>query len=324
MNANVPNPRILLVEDSIFYSKTLANFLAKLPCSLEITRDYSQAKELLTKKKFDLGIFNLTAGKEKDAGFEFISSFRAQNPGKEIIFLTDENIDDFIEKIAEYQVSCILAKPIRRDEFLSLINKLFHKGDRDKLFGLGNYLIDARPIEKIEIFKTRQIPEVIGRIFDYAEQVEFTLTNKYLAKLVINEMLVNALYHSHGYTKEKLNQETIELPHGQKVEISFSRDETRFGVSITDFMGTLSKKRILETIRDIVLENRLLASGEFPVAEIFDKVKTSGRGIEIVRRFSGEFIYIIEKGRRTEAILIFDSILEKDDIHTSIKVLEVE
>ena len=108
------------------------------------------------------------------------------------------------------------------------------------------------------------------------------------------------------------------------MEIEVGHDENRFGIAITDFKGNLSRKRILEALESLEKQHRAdLLFDQKDSLNISDVFKQHGRGIDIVRKNSGEYYFVIEKGRRTQAIIVFDKLFEKDDEFTSIKIIEV-
>jgi hypothetical protein len=58
-------------------------------------------------------------------------------------------------------------------------------------------------------------------------------------------------------------------------------------------------------------------------ADISEFISESGRGIDLVRKLSGEYYFIIKKNSRTEIILIFkksDKPVESDS--SSLKIIE--
>lgn len=320
--SNQPNQiKILLVEDSSFYSKVLQNFLENLGVQVDSAQDFDNALAKILEKKYEIAIISISVGKNQ--GFELVPVFQNQNPGKEAILLAEEIVDRYIEEVIHLNVSNILSKPIKKDEFQILVNRILHKEERKKIFGLRNCLIRPEKIFSVEIRDSHSISRVLRQIFETAQKEGFTFTDEFIARLVLTEMLTNAIYHSHGFTREKLASQPVELPEGKKVDIHFGRDETRFGISVTDYMGILTRKKVLESISLISRQNSLLQNKSLQETDVIKEVQSHGRGIEIIRKFSGEYNYIIEKGVKTEGTIIFDSIFDKDAKHASLKIMEI-
>ncbi len=313
------NFSVLVVEPSELYQKVLNRILTKGNHSTMLCRTYDEAVSRIDDNNFDIIISETDLNGEK--GFELIDY--VQNSGKKVpfIFVTDRNVDDYFKYIVEKQVSNILPKPVKRDELLLLMEKLVTK---QNLFGLKNYLIDAVEIKSLKVSKTSEIAASVDKILDYSVLSGFSFPNLLIIKLIFIEMLSNALYHSHGYSKEKKEGKYIELKEGRFVGIEYGFDKTRFGISIADSMGKLTQKHILNTLGELIerektIQNFLEKGRKIPISYLSE----SGRGIDLTRRLSGEAYFILHRQHRTEIVIIFDSDYHKDDNLGSLKIIEI-
>ncbi|HOG63848.1 MAG TPA: hypothetical protein PLM00_00090 [Spirochaetota bacterium] len=255
---------------------------------------------------------------EKTA-FDLLSGIRAEHPLIPVVVFCDEDIGGYLDRLAEYERVNVLARPFTREELLFFMDKLLYQ---DHAFGLEHYLKAGAVVQRFILKSTTEVRERIEETLGLASEWGFDFDYDFKIDLVLHELFLNAIYHAHGYEDEKKQGVPVTLPDAVRVEVEVGHDENRFGVTITDFCGNLTRSRILESLRTLEQQKsveRLLAEGR-SISDIF---RQHGRGIDIVRKNSGEYYFVIERGRRTQVVIIFDKHFEKDDQNASIKVLEV-
>ncbi len=311
--------RILLVEHNHFYMGVLYNFLTKLGARVCTAQDFPTAIEHLEGNELDLAIIDVTRG-VSDFGLKLVWEVQAKHPHATIVLLADGSIDPYLEEMASLKVGILFSKPVKKDEFSQLIRKLIHKKD---LFGLENHLFNLESRHQFSVRSSDEISEVISSLLATAQQDGFPFVEPQIINLVLQETLINAVYHSHGFTTEKLERKPITLPEGYQVDVVCGKDQNRYGIAITDYKGTLTQEKVIKTMAHVVQQNQMVLDSLESGADITDFVRDHGRGLDLIRRFSGEYTYIIEKKVRTDAILIFDAVYEKDANYSSIKVIEV-
>jgi hypothetical protein len=137
-------------------------------------------------------------------------------------------------------------------------------------------------------------------------------------------MTINAVYHSHGFTREKEQRIPVFLPEGTSVDLFFGYSKDKFGISINDYCGKLTKMRILDSINKVIEQNQLILEAVETGEDITDFISETGRGIDLVRKLTGEYCFIIQENVRTEIILIFDKHYTNDhsEHYTSLKIIE--
>lgn len=271
-------------------------------------------------KAFDFDLVISEVELPGDNAFDLYEYIRENYPYIPVIMTTEKNIDTFFDRIFTQGIGNVLHKPLKESELLNLTEKLM---TLEKIFGLENYIPDITEHKKIRITKSEQIRRAIALIIDQVEKWGFTIAKKSTLNLILNEMAINAVYHSHGYTEEKLHRIPVDLDDGKFVDIHFCRNSDSYAISITDYNGKLSKEKILESINGVVTQNRLIEESFETGEDISDHISETGRGIDLVRRLSGEYYFIIRMDFRTEIILVFK---KSDQNHTpdksSLKIID--
>lgn len=309
---------ILIADGTDFYPEVTKKILTFGNHLYELVYSYEDALEKLKTNKFDLIMIDTEI--KNNNGFALLEYVQTNHPCLPYIMTTEHDIDKYIKPALDMQIGNMLVKPMKRDELLLLITRLVTK---EGIFGLENYVTEIENCERIKINKTSQINKTIEKVMKKSLDWGFSFPNINNIKLVLYEMVVNALYHSHGFTEEKMNRKHIELEKGKYVELAFGSNKTKFGVSITDFNGKLSKSSILSSISDLIVRDQkikeLIEKGEDFTSLVLDR----GRGLDITRKLAGEYQINIYKNKKTEIILLFDVDYYKDDNIGTIKIFEI-
>ncbi len=255
-----------------------------------------------------------------DNAFDLYEYIEENYPYIPTIMITDKNIDLFFERIFSQGIGNVLHKPVVRSEMLMLAEKLIKK---ENIFGLKNYFEHTDFLKKVRIKKSSQINKAINMIIDQMNDWGFSASDRTSLNLILNEMSINAVYHSHGLTAEKLKRKPVTLKEGQHVDLHFCKSGNSYGISITDYNGKLTREKILESINNVIIQNNLIEKAIETGEDITEFISESGRGIDLVRKLSGEYYFIIRKDFRTEIILIFsDKKNEAGEESSSLKIIE--
>ena len=237
-----------------------------------------------------------------------------------MIMISEKDIDSFFDFIFQEGIGNVLCKPIVKSELLNLSEKLITKKN---IFGLQNYMSDINEIKKIKITSSNRIQESISLVMDQIEKWGIKIENKVVLNLVLNEIIINAVYHSHGYTTEKEDRLQIKLKESEYVDISFARNEISYGISIADYMGKLSKMKILDSLHKAIKESQLILRAAETGEDISEAVSETGRGLDLLRKIAGDYCFIIKKDVRTEVIILFDSVKTNNaNKRSSLKIIE--
>ncbi len=137
---------------------------------------------------------------------------------------------------------------------------------------------------------------------------------------------IESLFDKHlQKVREKEERKAIILPDGKFVEIDFAFSESSLGISITDFNGTLTKNKILESMYKVVFQKKIIDKAVASGQDISSVISETGRGIELVRQLVSEYYFVINRQIRTDIILIFNSQHEFDTKKlTSLKIIEFD
>ncbi|HOP29437.1 MAG TPA: response regulator [Spirochaetota bacterium] len=290
----------ILVADISEYRKEIAEIYRGL--DYEITFCDSAFDAISKLKAFDFDLVISEVELPGDNAFDLYEYIRENYPYIPVIMMTGRNIDTFFSRIITRGIGNVLHKPVKKPELLKLTEKLI---TLENIFGLENYIQDIIDHKKIRITKSEHIRKAISLIIEQIENWNFNLTSKSTLNLMLNEMTINAVYHSHGLTKEKLHRTPVVLGEGKYVDIHFCRNRESYAISITDYNGKLTKEKILESINAVIIQNELIEKSFETGEDIADHISETGRGIDLVRKLSGEYYFIMKMNFRTEIILIF-------------------
>jgi len=309
----------VLIVDFSDYRDTAARIFLDEGYNVEVCESAFEAMSKLKAFDFDLVISEVEL--PGDNSFDLYNYMTSNYPYIPTIMTTDKNIDDFFENIFQEGIGNVLCKPLKERELLNLSEKLISKKN---IFGLSNYLDNIIEIKKIRINSSKQIQKAINMIFHEIIEWDFELKNKMALNLVLHEMAINAVYHSHGLTKEKEARLPVQLKEDQYVDIFFAKNERSYGISINDYRGKLSKTKILDSINKAIFQENLIIQAAETGEDISELVSETGRGIDLVRKLSGEYYFIIKKDVRTEIILIFnkEENNKKMTQQSSLKIIE--
>lgn len=233
------------------------------------------------------------------------------------IMITDKEIDTFFDKIFMQGIGNVLKIPVNMNEFTALVDKII---TRKNIFGLDNYVSNIINNNTIRITASKQIPSAVDSILATIQSWGFTIKNRSILYLILNEMIINAVYHSHGYTQEKEMRIPIELHDGQYVDVAFCHNSTTYAIAITDYQGTLTRGKILQSIHKAIEQEQLILKAAETGEDISDKISETGRGIDLMRKLASEFYFVIQPNKRTEIILLFESDSGKKS--SSLKIIE--
>ncbi len=308
----------VLVVDATGYGDTMEEVLSGAGYSVALADSAYDAISKLRAYDFDLVVSEVEL--PGDNAFDLHDYIKKYYPYIPAIMTTGKNIDTFFDRIFAEGIGNVLHKPLNAEQLLRLSDKLITKKN---IFGLENYIGNIREMKKIRVTGSLQIQKAIEMILSQIDGWGFRIENRMMLNLVLNEMAINAVYHSHGLTSEKERRIPVKLRQGQHVEMFFAAGETAYGISINDYNGKLSRERILKSINGVIVQDQLLAHAAATGENITEHISETGRGIDLVRKLCGEYYFVIKKGVRTEIIVIFeDDFVARDDAYTSLKIIE--
>jgi CheY-like chemotaxis protein len=307
----------VLVVDVSSYKDFVADIFREFGYNVEISESALGAISKLKASNFDLIVLEVELpGNNAFELYNYVSTYYPYIPK---MMITEKQIDNFFERIFQEGIGNVLCKPLVKEEVINLAEKLITKKN---IFGLQNYMKDIENINKIRISSSDKIQQSIGKALSLIEQWGFKIENKVVLKLVLNEVIINALYHSHGYKKEKEERKPIKLKKGEYVDLFLAKNNNGYGISINDYRGKLTKMTILENLNNAIKQSQLILKAFETGEEITDEISETGRGFDLLRKIAKDYYFIIKKDIRTEVILLFSNTKKELGNGTSLKIIE--
>ncbi len=314
---------ILVCDADPLYREISTTILSRGNYQVTQSNSLAHAIELIRNEKFEAALvdFNVLPRRQDRLNIGKIRTF-ISTTSIPVLFTTEENIDQYLELILHHGMNMVLSKPMKRRELLTALQKSIQKTE-ENCFGLENYLTEITEIRRMEIRRSTQIRTAIEKILKQVEEWGFPLTQKFEMDLVWQELLINALYHSHGYSEQKMQRMPIELPKPYFITVRYGYGGDQFAISIRDYAGTLTPVKIVDSLYLSVEQQTLLERSMKTGEDISNLVKEHGRGLDLVRRMVGEYYFVMQPGKSTEVVTVYERHYEKDDPFTSLKILEL-
>jgi CheY-like chemotaxis protein len=122
-NIEMPNARVMIVEDEVIITKNLEENLAEM--GFEIAGVFMSGEEALKqfqKFKPDVVLMDILLKGNID-GFEAAEKIMTEH-NIPVIFITGNSDEDTIERMRQCNICEYMLKPIEKNELVSLINKV--------------------------------------------------------------------------------------------------------------------------------------------------------------------------------------------------------
>lgn len=313
------SPKIVVFEPDGIYRTIIENILLKNNYKPYFTDSSAECKVVVDEVRPDIIILDIKAAKPND--FRILSDLKVLSRAP-ILLTTDESVDDYMPALGNKNVTIVLPKPLKGAEVARVLENLLTVDSR-VWFGIHNYLPGLRKLRKVRLKRSTQVRTCIKTILTEMRAWGFNFSHETEMDLVWQEILINAVYHAHGYTNEKKERVAIELPDPYEVEVTYGASENAFGIAVRDFMGTLTPEIIVTALRQTIEQQQLIERAAQTGEDISQIVLDRGRGIDLIRQLSGEYYFIIDPGNSTEVIIIYDRYYEKDDSVGSLKIFDL-
>ncbi len=307
----------ILVVDFTSSKEETAGLLRECGYTVDVSDSAFDAMAKL--KAFDYDLVLSEVDLPGDNAFELYNYIFSNYPYIPTIMVSSKEIDQYFDRIFEEGIGNVLCRPIDKTELMNLTRKLI---TQKNIFGLKNYMEDIEEVKKIRITSSNSIKKSIAKILKQIEDWGFVIENKVVLNLVLNEMIINAVYHSYGYTKEKEDRVQITLKKGEHVDVFFGKNRDCYGISIDDYVGALTKSKILESLHKSIMQSQLLIRAAEKGEEVTADISETGRGIDLMRKIAIDYYFIIKKGVRTEVVILFNRNKSAADKVTSLKIIE--
>jgi CheY-like chemotaxis protein/anti-sigma regulatory factor (Ser/Thr protein kinase) len=280
-------PTILIVDDERAIRMMLADYLED-DYTLLVAETGAEALSLLEKTPaVDLIISDINM--PGMSGIELLRIVRQKYPSIKQALITAYNVDEYIRLVKNECIANIIPKtvPFNFTELETVVAGLV----TGRIFGLKQHLLPASTILAEYCIKSsddgrtvrEQITELFIKQFGTAGDM----------RLVLDEIITNAVYHAPGTWKGGEKYRTfsdVTLKPDEYVRVECGYDQEKYAVAVTDGKGRLTKETVLDKL------GRQL-SGE-------GVLDNSGRGIHMSRLFADRMIINIDPKKKTEVILM--------------------
>jgi YesN/AraC family two-component response regulator len=285
-NMTENQPKILIVDDEEVIRNMLEDFLdEKYP-----VKSVANAQEALAQP--DLGSYSLVISDINMPGmpgYELLYQVKQKYPHMKTVLITAYNVDDYIRLAKKFSITNIITKtiPFNFNELKVVVDKLVS----GNIFGLDQHLNPG--YQTLATYRIRSSSEAKKVRGDIIQLFKKHIQDIGELKLVLDEIITNAIYHSPRTPegKEKYQEfAEITLQPEEHIIVNCGMDNEKYAVSVLDQQGKLSKETILYKI-----DRHINAEG------ILDD---SGRGIYLSRIFSDRLVVNIDPNKKTEVIII--------------------
>jgi len=278
--------KILIVDDEKLIRDMISDHLEG-KYQAETAENAEKALKLPHLASFDLVISDINM--PGMPGYELLKHIKEKFPKIKVVLITAYDVDDYIRMAKEHGICNIISKtvPFNFKEMDAVVDGLL-SGD---IFGLERYM--AKNFQKLKEYSIKSSADAKEVREDILKLFLGHVENTGELRLVLDEIVTNALYHSpkDGEGREKYKEfSNIQLAENEFITITCAIDDEKYGVSIADNQGTLSKNTVLYKI-----DRHIRGEG------VLDD---SGRGIFMSRIFADRLLVNIDPGKRTEMIIL--------------------
>lgn len=222
-------------------------------------------------------------------GYDLLRTVKEYFPNVKTALITAYNTDDYVRLAKQNNISNIITKsvPFNFDEFNSIVHGLV----TEDIFGIRKYLLpDFRMAGE---YTVRCSDEIIATEEKILEEISRFHKPEPYVQILLEELITNAVYHApvdaNGNEKyEKHSQVTLQ--ENEAVRICLGLDGEKYGVSVMDTSGMLTREQVLFRI-----DRHIHAEG------VLDE---NGRGLHMSRLYADRLIINIKPNIKTEVIFL--------------------
>jgi CheY-like chemotaxis protein len=284
---------ILVVDDEPEMRGLLADYLRDVEgyTVFEAQSGRDALDNVLPKQRVDLVLSDINMPAMK--GFEFLNVVREKYPGTRRVLITAYNVEDYLELAMKHDVGNLLVKgiPPNTQELSVIISSLL----KNDIFGAGKHFGSGSNHTSYKVRRGDQLETEVRKVVSDLPKPFQTRR----LELVVLEVLTNAIFygvrHETAHHRETWDYE-FELPEEEAIEVSVFSDNEKCAVSVVDNGGRLKKADVLYWLYRQVTPGE----GNAPIG-MYDE---HGRGFFIARKYVDRVVVNIERGKRTEVVLM--------------------
>jgi CheY-like chemotaxis protein len=277
---------ILIVDDEVAIRTMLFDYFEGV-YDVATAENAAEALAVCGRRRFDMVISDVNMPGMK--GPQLLMEIKRLFPGTVTVLITAYNVDDYVRMARQCGISNIIPKtsPFNFHELDALVAGLLTKD----IFGITRYMLPQyTSLARYCIRSSREARDVREAAIDlFMEKLGVSGD----MKLIVDEIMTNAIYHAPALPdgSEKYEEfSDISLEPDEFVHVECGYDQEKYGVSVVDGKGRLTKETVLYKI-----ERQMSGEG---------MLDDSGRGLHMSRLFSDRMIINIAPKIKTEVILI--------------------
>lgn len=290
--------KILLVE-----SQKKQQILAKMAlggtgAELEIANSIDEAVGLLGSHSFDIIFVDENL-------FEFCAEIPNRCPTAEVVLMTGNAAPQYIQKLKSlpYMPNIISRNAEDRTFTMKNIVTSVSKLTSKDVFGVDKYLSWGVEVHEEVVASSEDRADLIARVDQYFENLGIRRTNRDRASLVLEELLMNAIYdaptdeNGKPVFNHKDRKEVVKLGEKHQAKMRYATDGMMMAVSVQDPNGSLRGEIILNYLESCY-------SGQ--AGEMQTNKGGAGRGLHQIIENSDLVVFNVRPGVSTEVIALFN------------------
>lgn len=288
---------LLLIDPDKDHVESIINSLVGLYTgagvdSTEVASDY------LNKNKVDYLVYKL----ENVEDAVFIDQVHENHPDVEIIVCVKQQFHKFLKvfqprPFLRHFVSLLPNYTV--EDVVVTLKKLHSK----KIFGLEHYFHGVYPEFEVSISDSHQKESYIQQCLKFFEPLNLTSSLKSRLGNILDELMMNMLWDAprdedgNPINNNKERSEHILLTEKQAGLVQIKYDDSHIGISASDPFGALEMEKILSYLTKCFYSEEQIGS----------EGKGAGLGLYMIYKQSNNFTINVEKGKKTEFLLLFQT-----------------
>jgi len=292
--------RVLLADSNKKQQITAKMALGGSGVELDLASTLEEGQTKIAEKNYDLIFVDSTM-------LELANKAREKNANVGLVLMTSDNITNYLPCLKKLSSIPHIVSRVESDRTFTVKNimttaiKLL---SRD-IFGLEKYVSWGVEIHSQPVTSSKQRPEVIALVDSYFEKVGVRRANRDRMRVVLEEMLMNAIYDApadpQGNALYNHLPRTTELALKAEEQgvVRYATDGMLIAVSVQDPFGSLKGNTILRYLEhnygDAASEN----------ADHQNK-GGAGRGLHQIVENSDLVVFNVDPGKKTEVIALFN------------------
>lgn len=299
-NAALKRKKVLLAEPNKKQQVIAKMALGGTGVELDVVSTAEEGKVKIENGSYDLLFVESSL-------WELVNLAHSKMPSADLVLMTSDQIPTYLPNLR--QLSSI-PNVVSRNEadrtfsiksILTTVSKLVS----GNIFGLEKYLSWGADVQQHAITKSSERPQLIQAMDVYLEKVGVRRSQRDRMRLVLEELLMNAIYDAPvgADGKSMFNHlprtQEVTLAPAQQGVLRYACDGMFVALSVRDPFGSLRGETILR-----YLENNYGAeAGELNAKE---GKGGAGRGLHLIVQSSDLVVFNLQAGKQSEVIALFN------------------